>query len=212
MNGVWRAFSLPAIVLRLLAQSFVYRPMCDGRYATRSWLISSSLHGATGQYQRFSFSFNLPTRFSDAVTDYCIWQSATIGLSPLRRLTVTITQTQQITLNSNVSPRLELQSLWSYDLMALYKYVYCYYFFTPGSKDPRGQKQKSTELKRCSVTEMRWNKYEVSFTSPVWEHKFACGGRMMARIDRLTERRTDARQFHRPCSVDKKMSEVSGFQ
>ena len=27
---------------------------------------------------------------------------------------------------------------------------------------------KSTELKRCSVIEMRWNKYEVSLASPVW--------------------------------------------
>ena len=27
---------------------------------------------------------------------------------------------------------------------------------------------KSTELKRCSMIEMRWNKYEVSLTSPVW--------------------------------------------
>ena len=27
---------------------------------------------------------------------------------------------------------------------------------------------KSTELKRCSVIEMRWNKYEVSVASPVW--------------------------------------------
>jgi len=26
---------------------------------------------------------------------------------------------------------------------------------------------KSTELKRCSVIEMRWNKYEVSLASPV---------------------------------------------
>ena len=26
---------------------------------------------------------------------------------------------------------------------------------------------KSTELKRCSVTEMRWNKYEVSLASPL---------------------------------------------
>jgi len=26
---------------------------------------------------------------------------------------------------------------------------------------------KSTELKRCSMIEMRWNKYEVSLTSPV---------------------------------------------
>ena len=26
---------------------------------------------------------------------------------------------------------------------------------------------KSTELKRCSVAEMRWNKYEVSLASPV---------------------------------------------
>jgi len=26
---------------------------------------------------------------------------------------------------------------------------------------------KSTELKRCSMTEMRWNKYEVSLASPV---------------------------------------------
>jgi len=27
---------------------------------------------------------------------------------------------------------------------------------------------KSTELKRCSMIEMRWNKYEVSLASPVW--------------------------------------------
>jgi len=27
---------------------------------------------------------------------------------------------------------------------------------------------KSTELKRCSMIEMRWNKYEVSLKSPVW--------------------------------------------
>ena len=27
---------------------------------------------------------------------------------------------------------------------------------------------KSTELKRCSMMEMRWNKYEVSLASPVW--------------------------------------------
>ena len=26
---------------------------------------------------------------------------------------------------------------------------------------------KSTELKRCSMIEMRWNKYEVSLASPV---------------------------------------------
>jgi len=26
---------------------------------------------------------------------------------------------------------------------------------------------KSTELKRCSIIEMRWNKYEVSLASPV---------------------------------------------
>jgi len=26
---------------------------------------------------------------------------------------------------------------------------------------------KSTGLKRCSMTEMRWNKYEVSLASPV---------------------------------------------
>jgi len=26
---------------------------------------------------------------------------------------------------------------------------------------------KNMELKRCSVTEMRWNKYEVSLASPV---------------------------------------------
>ena len=57
-------------------------------------------------------------------------------------------------------------------------------FYTPGSKDPPGLKTtkakikmsdgqrsgmstgrvsfKSTELKRCSMIEMRWNKYEVS--------------------------------------------------
>ena len=143
------------------AQSFVYRPMCDGRYATRSWLISSSLHGATGQYQRFSFSFNLPTRFSDAVTDYCIWQSATIGLSPLRRLTVTITQTQQITLNSNVSPRLELQSLWSYDLMALYKYVYCYYFLPQvvkisGVKNKKARSWSVVAWQKCVGISMKY--------------------------------------------------------
>jgi len=28
---------------------------------------------------------------------------------------------------------------------------------------------KSTELKRCIATEMRWSKYEVSLTSPDWE-------------------------------------------
>jgi len=28
--------------------------------------------------------------------------------------------------------------------------------------------RKSTELKRCSMIEMRWNKYEVSLASPVW--------------------------------------------
>ena len=27
---------------------------------------------------------------------------------------------------------------------------------------------KRTELKRCSMIEMRWNKYEVSLASPVW--------------------------------------------
>ena len=27
---------------------------------------------------------------------------------------------------------------------------------------------KSTELKRCSMIEMRWNKYEVSLASPAW--------------------------------------------
>ena len=27
---------------------------------------------------------------------------------------------------------------------------------------------KSTELKRCSMIEMRWNKYEASLASPVW--------------------------------------------
>jgi len=27
---------------------------------------------------------------------------------------------------------------------------------------------KSTELKRCSMIEMRWNRYEVSLASPVW--------------------------------------------
>ena len=27
---------------------------------------------------------------------------------------------------------------------------------------------KSAELKRCSMIEMRWNKYEVSLASPVW--------------------------------------------
>ena len=27
---------------------------------------------------------------------------------------------------------------------------------------------ESTELKRCSMIEMRWNKYEVSLASPVW--------------------------------------------
>ena len=27
---------------------------------------------------------------------------------------------------------------------------------------------KRTELKRCSVTEMRWDKFEVSLRSPVW--------------------------------------------
>jgi len=27
---------------------------------------------------------------------------------------------------------------------------------------------KSTELNRCSMIEMRWNKYEVSLASPVW--------------------------------------------
>ena len=27
---------------------------------------------------------------------------------------------------------------------------------------------KSTELKRCSMIEMRWHKYEVSLASPVW--------------------------------------------
>ena len=27
---------------------------------------------------------------------------------------------------------------------------------------------KSTELKRCSMIEMRWNKYKVSLASPVW--------------------------------------------
>jgi len=61
--------------------------------------------------------------------------------------------------------------------------------FTPGSKDPPGLKTKkakikmsdghrsgrstsrvsckSTELKRCSMIEMRWNKYEVSLASPL---------------------------------------------
>jgi len=27
---------------------------------------------------------------------------------------------------------------------------------------------RSTELKRCSMIEMRWNKYEVSLASPMW--------------------------------------------
>ena len=27
---------------------------------------------------------------------------------------------------------------------------------------------RSTELKRCSMTEMRWKRYEVSLASPVW--------------------------------------------
>ena len=76
-----------------------------------------------------------------------------------------------------------------------------YYFYTPSSKDPRGYKLKkakikmldghrsgrstgrvscrSTELKRCSMIEMRWNKYEVS----LHEHKF--GGRVRKQSSEL---------------------------
>ena len=78
--------------------------------------------------------------------------------------------------------------LWSYDLVALYKSVYCYYFLPQVVKIPELKTKKakikmsdgnrsgrstgrvsckSTELKRCSMIEMRWNKYEVSLTSHV---------------------------------------------
>ena len=37
-----------------------------------------------------------------------------------------------------------------------------------GRSTGRVSRCKSTELKRCNMTEMRWNMYEVSLTSPVW--------------------------------------------
>ena len=62
-------------------------------------------------------------------------------------------------------------------------YYYYYYFLYPGLKNKNAKIKmsdghrsgrstgrvscKSTELKRCSVIEMRWNKYEVSLASPV---------------------------------------------
>ena len=37
-----------------------------------------------------------------------------------------------------------------------------------GHRSGRWTGNKSTELKRCRMIEMRWNKYEVSLASPVW--------------------------------------------
>ena len=75
--------------------------------------------------------------------------------------------------------------------MSLYKSVDCYYFFifipqavkisvvknkkakikmSGGHRSGRSTGRvscKSTELKRCSMIEMRWNKYEVSLASLV---------------------------------------------
>ena len=62
-----------------------------------------------------------------------------------------------------------------------YYYYYYFYFFIPQTTKAKiemsdGQRSgrstgrvscKSTELKRCSMIEMRWNKYEVSLASPV---------------------------------------------
>ena len=80
---------------------------------------------------------------------------------------------------------LHLQRLWISGLNGTIQMLLLLLFFTLGSKDPRVSKIKmpdghrsgrstgrvsckSTELKRCSMIEMRWNKYEVSLASPVW--------------------------------------------
>ena len=50
------------------------------------------------------------------------------------------------------------------------KLQYLTYLTSDGQRSGRSTSRvsyKSTELKRCSVIEMRWNKYEVSLASPV---------------------------------------------
>ena len=50
------------------------------------------------------------------------------------------------------------------------KLQYLTYLTSDGQRSGRSTSRvscKSTELKRCSMIEMRWNKYEVSLASPV---------------------------------------------
>ena len=50
------------------------------------------------------------------------------------------------------------------------KLQYMTYLTSDGQRSDRSTSRvscKSTELKRCSMIEMRWNKYEVSLASPV---------------------------------------------
>jgi len=43
-------------------------------------------------------------------------------------------------LNQNLFTNSQLSTLWSYDLMALYKTVYYYYFLNPGTQFPENEK------------------------------------------------------------------------